>query len=149
MTVRLLLAGLALLAGWASSGPVWAQEKAGEKPREQGPASATPVAPAAPAEQKSVLHPLFVQWCARCHNVNGVNAVCPDLGTIGTRRDEAYIRQSILDPNAYIVPGFPRDVMPNFSTLLKPEEVDKLTGFLLTLKGQTLDPNKAGKKVQW
>ncbi|MBZ5706967.1 MAG: cytochrome c [Acidobacteriia bacterium] len=144
MGVRLLLLGIALLAGWTCGDAAWAQ--AGGQPQGPGPAVQ---APAAPAQAKPALHPLFVQWCARCHNVIGVNAVCPDLGTIGARRDEAYIRQSLLDPNAYIVPGYPRDVMPNFTTLLKPEEVDQLVKFLLTLKGQYLDPNKAGKKVQW
>jgi len=86
---------------------------------------------------------LFTDNCARCHNINGVNAVCPDLSTIGLRRDAAYIRQSILDPNAYIVPGYPMNVMPlNFAQVLKPEEVDTLVKFLLTLKGQTVDPNR-------
>ena len=100
-----------------------------------------PASAAEPAQP----NPLFTQWCARCHNINGMNAVCPDLSTIGQRRDEAYIRQSILDPNAYIVPGFPKDVMPNFSKILKPAEVDALVTYLVTLKGQTADPNLAGK----
>jgi mono/diheme cytochrome c family protein len=93
--------------------------------------------------------PLFVQWCARCHNINGMNSVCPDLSTIGQRQTEAYIRTSIMEPNAYIVPGFPKDVMPKFSLLLKPEEIDELVAYLLTLKGQTVDPNVVGKKVGW
>lgn len=94
-------------------------------------------------------NPLFVQWCSRCHNINGMNAVCPDLSTIGQRQTEAYIRQSIVEPNAYIVPGFPKDVMPKFSLILKPEEIDALVAYLLTLKGQTADPNVVGKKVGW
>jgi mono/diheme cytochrome c family protein len=93
--------------------------------------------------------PLFTQWCARCHNINGMNTVCPDLSTIGLRQTEGYILQSIVDPNAYIVPGFPRDVMPNFAQTLKPEEIVKLVAYLMSLKGQTADPNVVGKKVQW
>lgn len=54
-----------------------------------------------------------------------------------------------MEPNAYIVPGFPKDVMPKFSLLLKPEEIDELVAYLLTLKGQTVDPNVVGKKVGW
>jgi mono/diheme cytochrome c family protein len=111
-------------------------------------AAGTAYADAAPPPVQST-NALFTKWCTRCHNINGVNAVCPDLSTIGARQTEGYIRQSILDPNAYIVPGFPKDVMPNFSTLLTKEEVDELVHYLMTLKGQTLDPNLARKKVQW
>ena len=93
--------------------------------------------------------PLFTQYCARCHNINGINGVCPDLSTIGARRDEAYIRESIMEPNAYIVPGFPKDVMPKFSLILKPEEVDQLVKYLLTLKGQTVDHDRVHKGVKW
>ncbi|HEX7929111.1 MAG TPA: cytochrome c [bacterium] len=96
-----------------------------------------------------VLDPLFVQHCARCHNVNGINGVCPDLSTIGARRDEAYIRESIVDPNAYIVPSFPKDVMPRFALILKPEEVDHLVKYLLTLKGQYRDEERIKKGVKW
>lgn len=96
-----------------------------------------------------VVDPLFTQHCARCHNINGINGVCPDLSTIGTRRDEAYIRESIMEPNAYIVPGFPKDIMPKFSLVLKPAEVDQLVKFLLTLKGQTVDHERVNKGVKW
>jgi|SRR5579863_693011 len=92
----------------------------------------------------------FTDNCARCHNINGLRAVCPDLSTIGLRADAAYIRQSILDPNAVIVPGFPADVMPqNFAKILTSGQVDTLVQFLLTLKGQTADPGRVGKAVKW
>jgi len=85
---------------------------------------------------------VFADNCARCHNINGLNTVCPDLSDVGSRRDAAYLRQSILDPNAFIVPGFQADVMPqNFPQILKPEDVDALVKFLLSLRGQTRDPN--------
>jgi hypothetical protein len=38
--------------------------------------------------------------------------VGPSLWDIGTRKDEAYIRQSILEPNAVIAEGFPPMLMP-------------------------------------
>lgn len=106
----------------------------------------------APARAEGTDHkmePLFKQHCMRCHNINGVRGVCPDLSDIGARRDEAYIRTSILEPNAYVVPGFPKDVMPFFKFILKPEEVDKLVAYLETLKGQTVDKERVGKGVKW
>jgi complex iron-sulfur molybdoenzyme family reductase subunit gamma len=87
--------------------------------------------------------------CARCHNINGRNAVCPDLGDVGKRHDAAYLRESVLDPNAYVVPGFPKDVMLNFTPILKPAEVDDVVAYMVTLKGQTIDPRVKDLGVRW
>ena len=47
---------------------------------------------------------------------------------------EEYIRQSILDPLAFVVDGF-APVMPvDFGETLSPQEIDDLVAFLLTLK---------------
>jgi nitric oxide reductase subunit C len=95
--------------------------------------------------------------CASCHDITRPwpgGDVCPNLGNIATEaarivrgrnyhgkaRDAAgYIRESILDPNAYIVPGAAyrmadgQSVMPkNFRETLKPSELDDLVAFLLT-----------------
>ena len=101
---------------------------------------ATPIG--ASAQAKIEIPKVFADNCARCHNINGLNTVCPDLSDVGLRREAAYLRQSILDPNAYIVPGFPADVMPqNFPQILTSADVDTLVNFLLSLRGQTRDPN--------
>ena len=48
---------------------------------------------------------------------------------------EEYIRQSILDPNAYLEEGFPADTMPPvWGDRLSEKQVDELVAFLLTLK---------------
>ena len=59
----------------------------------------------------------------------------------GRREDaEDYIRESIVNPNAYMVPGPTfsaggQSVMPATSAaILKPEEVDELVAYLATLK---------------
>jgi cytochrome c oxidase subunit 2 len=54
----------------------------------------------------------------------------------GSKDAAAYIRQSILDPSAYIVPGY-QDVMPkNFGdpSVMSPEELDAVVSYLLTQK---------------
>jgi hypothetical protein len=54
---------------------------------------------------------------------------------------EAYIRQSILEPNAYLAPECPNTsclpgIMPqNFHTRLTAEQLDTLVGFLLAQQG--------------
>ena len=50
-----------------------------------------------------------------------------------------YIRESILNPSAYVVPGptfgaAGQSVMPPLGTLLKPDEVDQLVAYLATFK---------------
>ena len=95
--------------------------------------------------------------CASCHDVTAPwpgGEICPNLGNIaseavrlvrlpgyrGKATDAAgYIRESIVDPNAYVVPGVRyrtaagQSVMPAiFAATLSPTELDDLVAFLLT-----------------
>ena len=45
-----------------------------------------------------------------------------------------YIVESILDPNAYVAPGFQRDVMPENFDDLPQEQLDALVKFLVRAK---------------
>lgn len=82
--------------------------------------------------------------CGACHIINSVpqarGQVGPDLSTIGAKYDAAYIRESIVSPNAVIAAGCPggpcaAGVMPRqFGTLLTPEQLDSLVDFLAGLK---------------
>lgn len=74
--------------------------------------------------------------CITCHSLNaGETIVGPSMAGIGARGDAAYIRESILDPNAVLVEGFPADTMPNvWGTELSGEQVDQLVAYLQTLK---------------
>ncbi|MEA2662915.1 MAG: hypothetical protein QOH08_2487 [Chloroflexota bacterium] len=81
--------------------------------------------------------------CASCHQIGTSGAtVGPPLTHIGSVAEtrtpgmsaEDYIRESILDPGAYIVPGYP-DTMPRgLARGLSQEDVDDLVRYLLTLK---------------
>jgi nitric oxide reductase subunit C len=95
--------------------------------------------------------------CASCHDISRPwpgGDICPNLGNIATEaarivrlpdykghaRDAAgYIRESILEPNAYIVSGpnyrqaDGQSVMPkDFGKTLTPAQLDDLVAFLLT-----------------
>jgi nitric oxide reductase subunit C len=97
--------------------------------------------------------------CASCHDVKTPwpgGEICPNLGNIATEaarivrlpeyRGKAtdaagYIRESIVDPNAYVVPGARyrtdagQSVMPAiFGAMLSRAEIDDLVAFLLTLR---------------
>ena len=81
---------------------------------------------------------LFVGTCGSCHAIDGLStgAVGPDLTQIGGRADAAYIRESILDPNAVMAEACPSGACPsgvmppNFNEVLSETEIDALVAFL-------------------
>jgi len=86
--------------------------------------------------------------CTACHSLDGSKKVGPSLKGIyestqnvvtdGKKRevtaDEAYLRRSIEHPNADVVEGFPKGVMPPFGQMLKAGEVDALVAYLKDVK---------------
>lgn len=94
--------------------------------------------------------------CATCHQLKaGVNQPGPSLAGIATRAAQrvaakdykgkakdarAYLRESIMAPDAYIVPGQTyaangQSLMPKtYAQALKPEQIDQLVDYMMTLK---------------
>ena len=82
--------------------------------------------------------------CNSCHTY----APAGSHGTVGPNLDklaadaqkanqgteEEYVHTSIVDPNAYVVPGFPKGVMPPFATL-SDKQIADLVAFLGTGSG--------------
>jgi len=77
--------------------------------------------------------------CGSCHTLQAAGAtatVGPDLDKLPQFAQEAgqpledFIRTSITDPNAYIQKGYPRNVMPPFSSLPK-DQLDALVQYLI------------------
>ena len=77
--------------------------------------------------------------CASCHTLEAAGAtgkVGPDLDKLPADAQKAgepledYTRESIVDPNAYVVPGYQKNVMPPFNTLPK-DQLDALVTFLV------------------
>ncbi|MGA0275022.1 MAG: c-type cytochrome, partial [Dehalococcoidia bacterium] len=82
---------------------------------------------------------IFATNCASCHSTGTDDIVGPGLGGIADRaasrvggQDAAtYIRESITDPGAYVVDGYP-PVMPGWSQL-GDVQIDALVDYLMTL----------------
>lgn len=83
--------------------------------------------------------------CVACHTLTDVKNVGPGFkGVFGRQEhidggqavtvDENYIRESILNPNAKVVDGFPKGVMPTFQGQLSEEELMGIIDYLKTLK---------------
>ena len=72
--------------------------------------------------------------CGACHTLSDAGTsgqVGPKLDGIAAQ-GEAFLKQSIEEPNAKIAAGFPKDVMPqDFKSRLGPEKVDALVKYLL------------------
>ncbi|AEB12740.1 c-type cytochrome [Marinithermus hydrothermalis] len=84
--------------------------------------------------------------CTSCHSADGRPGIGPTWkGLYGSRRplagggeavaDEAYLRESILRPNAKIVQGFPPNVMPqDFAQKLSTEQIEAILAYIRSLK---------------
>jgi cytochrome c oxidase subunit II len=107
----------------------------------------TAVSGGGPAAGKAVF---AAQGCSACHTFKAAGAT----GKVGPDLDKAiykdaqlaglsvpdFVRQSIVDPNAYISPGFPKNVMPgNFGSLPK-SQLDALINFLVPTSTKTVSP---------
>lgn len=82
--------------------------------------------------------------CKSCHSLSpGGIGTGPSLAEIGLTAAERvpglsaeeYLRQSIVDPNAYLVDDYTRGLMPrSYGDNLTPDEIDSLVAYLLTLQ---------------
>jgi cytochrome c oxidase subunit 2 len=72
--------------------------------------------------------------CGTCHTLADAGTTAttgPDLAKVLKGKDAAFIKQSILDPNKVIAPGYQADIMPtNFGDTLSPQQVDALVQYL-------------------
>ena len=82
--------------------------------------------------------------CRLCHSLDpGMVLVGPSFDGVASRAltrvpgltAEEYLRESIVNPDAYVVEGFPKGQMfSNYAEVLSDEDIDNLVAFLLTLE---------------
>jgi cytochrome c oxidase subunit 2 len=91
--------------------------------------------------------------CVTCHVANGTGRAPSLNGVFGAKvlladgstvvADEAYIRESILLPNAKIVAGY-QPVMPTFQGQLTEEQILSLTAYIKSLQSQPVPATGSG-----
>lgn len=102
------------------------------------------------AEDAPAAELLVNNGCGGCHAIQGVEGMAgvvgPELSKIGTNATqrledpaytgsattvEAYIRESIVQSDLFVVPDYPAGVMPlTFADTLSPEDLDTMVNFL-------------------
>ena len=79
--------------------------------------------------------------CGGCHTFKPANAsgkVGPDLDDLSGEAKKAgapldqFVRESITDPNKYIAPGYPPNVMPKTFGTLPKSQLDALVNYLVS-----------------
>jgi len=102
-------------------------------------AATTTAAAAAPSANGKAI--FISSGCGACHTFKaaGTSAkVGPDLDTAPAKDAkaagmalDAFVKQSIVDPNAFIAPGFPKGVMPaTFGSSLGAAKIDALVAYI-------------------
>jgi mono/diheme cytochrome c family protein len=96
------------------------------------------------AEGAAVFEDRGLGGCDVCHTTaGGRNGVGPSLSGVADRAEtrvpgltaEEYLRQSILDPDAYVVDGFPAgQMLPMYGERLSQGQIDALVEYLLSLR---------------
>jgi cytochrome c551/c552 len=77
--------------------------------------------------------------CGMCHPIGSITppvAIGPDLKEIGSTKDAAYIRQSIIEPDAVVAEGFMPIMPTDFAHKMTAGELEMLVKFLVNAKGQ-------------
>lgn len=104
-----------------------------------------PSAPPDPAARGAQL--VKDNGCLACHATDDKRLVGPGWGGLYISKvsladgstvtaDDAYLKESIVLPNAKIVAGYPKDVMPAYGKLLKDDEVNAMVAYIRTLEKQ-------------
>ena len=88
--------------------------------------------------KKTAIGAASAPGCVTCHSLEvGVTLVGPPHAGLGSRAgvDEAFLRQSIVEPDAVVTENFTAGVMyQNYGSDLSEQQIDDLVAYLLTLK---------------
>jgi cytochrome c oxidase subunit 2 len=80
------------------------------------------------------------EGCGSCHTLKAAGAsgkIGPDLDKLPAEAQQAgkpveqFVRESIVDPNAYVAPGYSKNVMPQTYAQLPKSQLDALVQYLI------------------
>lgn len=142
LTDQEILCVIAYLQSLGGTPTVTMQTKLKYASAQKQPAEAEAPASAASALEKAGREIFTKYACYTCHNIDKPGKLLgPSLYDIGNQLSEAEIEESIMDPDAKVVEGFPKGLMKAtltglgvYSKITK-EELETLVKFLASRKG--------------
>ena len=147
-TVLLVVFGLVIAFGLAGPLRGFALEgtETPDTSKTASPESSPGASPVALAGDVEAGKKLAVQ-CLGCHTIDGNTSVGPTWkGLYGTEveledgskviADEAFLTESIKDPNAKIAKGFPAGAMPPYGAILSDQNVADLVAYIKSLSDE-------------
>jgi cytochrome c oxidase subunit 2 len=103
----------------------------GEAPPPRAAATATPAAARAP----DGLAVWAREGCGGCHTFAAANShgpIGPDLGASLRKMPAAYVKESIVAPDAAIAAGYAAGTMPeDYAERIAPDDLDRLVAFIV------------------
>lgn len=73
--------------------------------------------------------------CIGCHTVQGIGGrVGPELTGVAERKGVGYVRESIKQPRAFIVPGFPPNMPSPAELEISDQDIENIIAWLQTTK---------------
>ena len=112
------------------------------------PATTTTAAPAGAPDAATLAagkQAFATNGCGGCHTLKAAGSggqVGPDLDNLAADAKtagqalDAYVRESIVKPSAYLVPGFPNAMTPTFGETLTALQLNGLIAYLLAVSGK-------------
>ncbi len=112
---------------------------------ETGPAGPGDAARGEKLYRQTVIGSASAPGCVTCHSLEpDVQLVGPShaglaeraAGTVPGLTAEAFLRQSVIEPNAHVSEGYASGLMyPNYGRELSEQQLNDLVAFMLTLRG--------------
>ncbi|MBI4330678.1 MAG: cytochrome c [Chloroflexi bacterium] len=95
----------------------------------------SPIAADAKPDPQSGEKTFYAAGCIGCHTVQGIGGrIGPELTSIAATKDMDYIRESIKQPQAFIVPGYPA-IMPSPAELgLSDQDIENIIAWLQNIR---------------
>ena len=112
------------------------------------PATTTTAAPAGAPDTATLAagkQAFATNGCGGCHTLKAAGSggqIGPDLDNLAAdaktagQAFDAYVRESIVKPSAYLVPGFPNAMTPTFGETLTALQLNGLIAYLLAVSGK-------------
>ena len=87
---------------------------------------------------RKIFHRHLAAACIRCHALEGNGGnIGPPMDGIGSRKDRAYLKESLVNPTATLAKGYEKLInspMPPMNIVLNEQEIEDVLEYLVTLK---------------